>query len=47
MLNKIKKFIKKNITNKILSTFKNKSKSIEKKNEIYKEINKLRYNVKY
>lgn len=37
----------KNITNEILSTFNKKSKSIQKKLEIYKEINKLRYNIRY
>ena len=37
----------KNITNEILSTFNKKSKSIEKNKEIYKEINKLRYNIRY
>ena len=37
----------KNIVNEILNTFNNKSKSIEKNKEIYKEINKLRYNIKY
>lgn len=37
----------KNITNEILNTFNKKSKSIEKNKEIYKEINKLRYNIRY
>jgi len=37
----------KNIVNEIINTFNKKSKSIEKNKEIYKEINKLRYNIKY
>jgi small subunit ribosomal protein S7 len=37
----------KNITNEILGTFNKKSKSIDKNKEIYKEINKLRYNIRY
>jgi ribosomal protein S7 len=37
----------KNITIEIINTFNKKSKSILKKQEIYKEINKLRYNIKY
>nr|YP_009327229.1 ribosomal protein S7 [Aphanomyces astaci]AOQ30623.1 ribosomal protein S7 [Aphanomyces astaci] len=37
----------KNIVNEILSTFNNKSKSIDKNKEVYKDINKLRYNIKY
>ena len=37
----------KNIVNEILGTFNNKSKSIDKNKEAYKDINKLRYNIKY
>lgn len=37
----------KNITTEILNTFNKKSKSIEKNKEIYKDINKLRYNIRY
>jgi ribosomal protein S7 len=37
----------KNIVNEILNTFNNKSKSIDKNKETYKDINKLRYNIKY
>jgi len=37
----------KNIINEIINTFNKKSKSIDKNKEIYNEINKLRYNIKY
>lgn len=37
----------KNIINEILGSFNNKSKSIIKRNEIYIEIQKLRYNIKF
>jgi len=36
-----------NITNEILETFNKKSKSIEKKKQMYNEIKKLRYNIKF
>ena len=37
----------KNIINEILSTFNNKSKSINKRDDTYIEIQKLRYNIKF
>jgi len=39
--------ILKNIINEILGSFNNKSKSIIKRNELYIEIQKLRYNIKF
>lgn len=43
---KSKNFIQ-NISNEILETFNKKSKSIEKKKQMYTEIKKLKYNIKF